>query len=269
MVTAANPKRLETKPMVCSTSKALHHFQLPLSINCPDFEGDNNKLTEAKFELFKRNLAQYTSVGHFCRKVKTTVRTHAGFFNTNQKKEVSATDLEVTPEECDTAVRYRTSNYGSLEPKGDALWVTSNVVDHVYKPFFACCKWYEFTAVNFFLSEATFFKYHDSNEMECSSVSVKNCEYHLGSCSLGSLGHVTWPVEVMEACEYLEFKNVTGTLLGKSQFLSKDHKIGLTYHNSTTISIRQKPPCPTDLMIADQGVAFRILKIGMINITSL
>jgi len=98
---------------------------------------------------------------------------------------------------------------------------------------------------------------------------VNNCEYHLGSCSLGSLGHVTWPVEVMEACEYLEFKNVTGTLLGESQFLSKDHKIGLTYHNSTSISIRQKPPCPTDIRIADQGVAFSIFKIGMIDITSL
>ena len=70
-------------------------------------------------------------------------------------------------------MRYRTNNYGSLEPKGDALRVTSNVVDHVYRPFFASCKWYEFTEVNFCLSEATFFKYHDSNEMGCSSVSVK------------------------------------------------------------------------------------------------
>ena len=88
MVTAANPKQLETKPMVCSTSKALHHFQLPLSINCPDLGGDNAKLTEAELELFKCSLAQYTSIGHFCRKAKTTVRTHAEFLNMNQKKKV-------------------------------------------------------------------------------------------------------------------------------------------------------------------------------------
>jgi len=58
MVTSANPKRLEMKPMVCSTSNALHHFQLPLlSINRPDLEGTNAKLTEAEIALFKRNSA--------------------------------------------------------------------------------------------------------------------------------------------------------------------------------------------------------------------
>lgn len=133
------------QPIVCSTQSSLSHFRVPDTFHCPTVELQGQRVERALLTSYKRNLEQYRSIGYYCRKVRTTIKTYASFFNTNQKKDVPSIDIPVSREDCDKAVKYQTTSCGPLQPQGEASWVTSNKVYHDYHPFFHCCRWYEYS----------------------------------------------------------------------------------------------------------------------------